>query len=116
VIQRKELLPGSGGAGRYRGGLGQRIEVTTSDSSPFQLFAVFDRVDNPARGRAGGEPGAPGRVSTLNGVPLRPKGQQAIAAGDGVRIDTPGGAGFGPPADRNPELAAHDAEQGYVDE
>ena len=116
VIQRKELLPDSGGAGRYRGGLGQRIEVTTSDGSPFQLFAVFDRVDNPARGRAGGEPGAPGRVSTLDGVPLRPKGQQAIAAGDGVRIYTPGGAGFGPPADRDPALIVEDIEQGYVEE
>jgi 5-oxoprolinase (ATP-hydrolysing)/N-methylhydantoinase A len=116
VIQRKELLPGSGGAGRYRGGLGQRIEVTTSDSSPFQLFAVFDRVDNPARGRSGGEPGAPGHVSTLSGAPLRAKGQQAIAAGDGVRIDTPGGAGFGPPKDRDLELVAYDLEQGYVDE
>jgi N-methylhydantoinase B/oxoprolinase/acetone carboxylase alpha subunit len=77
---------------------------------------VFDRVDNPARGRAGGEPGAPGRVSTLTGQPLRAKGQQSIAAGDGVRIDTPGGAGFGPLADRDPELLADDMEQGYVDE
>jgi 5-oxoprolinase (ATP-hydrolysing)/N-methylhydantoinase A len=116
VIARKELLPGSGGDGRYRGGLGQRIEATTSDGSPFQLFAVFDRVGNPARGRAGGEPGAPGRVSTFTGAPLRAKGQQAIAAGDGVRIDTPGGAGFGPPADRDPTLVAQDIEQGYVDE
>jgi N-methylhydantoinase B len=73
-------------------------------------------VDNPARGRAGGEPGAPGHVTTLRGTPLRAKGQQAIAAGDGVRIDTPGGAGFGTPADRDPELAAYDVEQGYVDE
>jgi 5-oxoprolinase (ATP-hydrolysing)/N-methylhydantoinase A len=116
VIQRKELLPGSGGGGRYRGGLGQRIEVTTSDGSPFQLFAVFDRVDNPARGRAGGDPGAPGRVTTLNGAPLRAKGQQAIAAGDGVRIDTPGGAGLGAATDRDPALVAYDVEQGYVDE
>ncbi len=53
VIHRKELID-SGGKGRYRGGLGQRVEVGTIDGSPFELFAVFDRVDHPARGRAGG--------------------------------------------------------------
>ena len=116
VIHRKELLPDTGGSGRYRGGLAQRIEVGTLDGSAFQLFAVFDRVDNPARGRAGGMAGAPGRVRTLAGIPLHTKGQQTIAAGDGVCIDTPGGAGFGPPTERDPALVAHDIEQGYVGE
>ncbi len=114
VIHRKELLPDT----RRRRPLSrrpcQRIEVGTLDGSPFQLFAVFDRVDNPARGRAGGMAGAPGHVRTLAGVPLRSKGQQTIAAGDGVRIDTPGGAGFGPAAERDPALVAYDIEQGYV--
>jgi 5-oxoprolinase (ATP-hydrolysing)/N-methylhydantoinase A len=95
VIHRKELIDGSGGEGRYRGGLGQRVEVGTIDGSPFELFAVFDRVDHPARGRAGGESGAPGRVETVSGRTLQPKGLQQIAAGESVRIDTPGGGGFG---------------------
>jgi N-methylhydantoinase B len=55
-------------------------------------------------------------VTTLSGARLRAKGQQSIAAGDGVRIDTPGGAGFGPATDREPALVAYDVEQGYVDE
>jgi 5-oxoprolinase (ATP-hydrolysing)/N-methylhydantoinase A len=95
LIHRKELRPGSGGAGRYAGGLGQTVEVSTIDGSPFQLFAVFDRVANPARGRAGGGDGAPGRVTTFSGKTLRAKGLQDIAAGDGVRLDLPGGGGFG---------------------
>ena len=95
LIRRKELRPGSGGAGRYRGGLGQSVEVTTIDGSPFELLAVFDRVDNPARGRAGGGDGAPGIVTTFSGKRLRAKGRQDIAAGDGVRVDLPGGGGCG---------------------
>lgn len=95
VIHRKELIDGSGGDGRYKGGLGQRVEVGTIDGSPFELFAVFDRVDHPARGRAGGESGASGRVETVSGRTLQPKGLQQIAAGESVRIDTPGGGGFG---------------------
>jgi len=95
LIHRKELIDGSGGAGQYRGGLGQRVEVGTIDGSPFELFAVFDRVEHPARGRAGGESGAPGRVETVSGKMLQAKGLQEIPAGESVRIDTPGGGGFG---------------------
>jgi len=113
IIHRKELRPGSGGDGQFRGGLGQCVEVSTIDGSPFQLFAVFDRVAHPARGRAGGLDGAPGRVSTLSGVELSPKGLQPIAAGDGVRLELPGGAGFGPPAARETTLRREDEVQGY---
>jgi N-methylhydantoinase B len=45
---------------------------------------------------------------------LRPKGLQAIPAGRHVRIDLPGGGGFGPPAERAPEHVARDLKQGYV--
>ena len=42
------------------GGDGQTVEVSTIDGRPFELFAVFDRIDNPARGRAGGADGKAG--------------------------------------------------------
>ncbi len=54
VVWKKELREGSGGAGRYRGGLGQVIEVGRRDGEPFGIFATFERVKHPARGRAGG--------------------------------------------------------------
>lgn len=95
VIHRKELIEGSGGIGRYCGGLGQRVEVGTIDGSPFELFAVFDRIKYPARGRAGGENGAPGCVKSTHGRVLQAKGLQQIEAGEIVRIDTPGGGGYG---------------------
>jgi 5-oxoprolinase (ATP-hydrolysing)/N-methylhydantoinase A len=114
VIHRKELRPDSGGAGRWRGGLGQSVEVGTRDGGAFELFAVFDRVDHPARGREGGGDGARGRVALDNGEALRPKGLQTIPAGRRVCVDLPGGGGFGPPETREPERIARDREQGYV--
>ncbi|MEM8663175.1 MAG: hydantoinase B/oxoprolinase family protein [Pseudomonadota bacterium] len=108
LFHRKELCPGSGGAGQYRGGLGQVIEVESAIGRDFELLAAYDRVQFPARGRAGGEPGAPGHVALESGTKLRPKGTQTIKAGERLVIHTPGGGGFGPPADRDPSAEARD--------
>jgi uncharacterized membrane protein YgcG len=81
-------------------GDGQTVEVSTIDGSPFELFAVFDRIDNPARGRAGGADGKAGKVATLKGLPLRGKGRQSIEAGDGCVSTCPAAADS---ARRSPE-------------
>lgn len=114
VIWRKELLPGSGGAGRQRGGLGQRVEVATRDGAEFQFFGLFDRVRNPARGRDGGGDGAPGWVGLVSGATLRSLGLQTVPAGEVLRIDVPGGAGYGPTAERPPRASDQDRAMGYV--
>ena len=51
---RKDLREGSGGAGRQRGGLGQVIEIAPRAGYDLHFNAMFDRVENPARGRKGG--------------------------------------------------------------
>ncbi len=114
VVWRKELRPDSGGAGRQRGGLGQTVELGTRDGAPFALFAMYDRVDNPPRGRDGGADGAPGTVSTASGAVLRPKGRQVVGAGDRVRLDLPGGGGHGDPHERSTGAIALDIAEGYV--
>ncbi|MDE0386179.1 MAG: hydantoinase B/oxoprolinase family protein [Defluviicoccus sp.] len=114
VVWRKELRPDSGGAGRQRGGLGQTVEVGTRDGAPFALFAMYDRVENPPRGRDGGADGAPGVVSTASGAVLRPKGKQILGAGDRVRLDLPGGGGHGDPSERTIEAIVEDVAEGYV--
>ncbi|MCY4311624.1 MAG: hydantoinase B/oxoprolinase family protein [Rhodospirillaceae bacterium] len=114
VVWRKELRPDSGGAGRQRGGLGQTVEMGTRDGAPFALFAMYDRVDNPARGRDGGASGAAGLVTTSGGVRLRSKGKQTIESGDRIRVDLPGGGGHGHPHDRPVEVIAADLAEGYV--
>ena len=114
VIWRKELLPDSGGAGRQRGGLGQRVEVGTLNGAPFQVFGIFDRVRNPARGRDGGADGRPGWVGLQSGEPLRAMGLQTVPAGAVLRIDVPGGAGLGDPAERDEASIAKDIRLGLV--
>ena len=54
VIWRKELRQDSGGAGQFRGGLGQVMEVSSREDAAFGIFAGFERVKFPARGRNGG--------------------------------------------------------------
>ena len=95
LFRRKEYRPGSGGAGRYRGGDGQVIEIEHAQGAPFAVFALFDRIEHPARGRAGGGDGAPGRVSLASGRTLRGKGKQIVPAGDRLLLELPGGGGLG---------------------
>ena len=112
IVQRREYLPGSGGAGRYRGGLGQVIEITHAEGAPFVISKMFDRIRHPARGRRGGAEGAPGRVYIKGGDELRGKGQDVVPAGATLVMETPGGGGIGDPAERDPDATASDFEAG----
>jgi N-methylhydantoinase B len=114
IIWRKEIRENSGGAGRYRGGLGQVIEIGPADGYQFDFSAMFDRIENPARGRAGGSDGAPGRVSLDDGSPFESKGKQLVPSGRRLILELPGGGGFGDPAERDPASVANDHRQGYV--
>ena len=114
VVWRKELRPGSGGAGRQRGGLGQIIEISATDGYEFHFNAMFDRVVNPARGRAGGEAGAAGVVQLADKTPLRSKGRQLVAAGARLVLELPGGGGFGDPKERDRKAVQHDLKAGYI--
>jgi N-methylhydantoinase B len=112
MFRRREFREGSGGAGRYRGGLGQVIELGGADGAPIAMLCNFERVNNPARGRDGGGHGAPGRVSLVSGRPSRSKGRQTVAGGDFIRLELPGGGGFGDPAERDPDQVAADVADG----
>src|SRR5436305_8305477 len=108
MFRRREFREGSGGAGRYRGGLGQVIELGGADGTPVALLCNFERINNPARGRDGGGLGAPGRVGLVSGKPIRSKGRQTVMGGDFIRLELPGGGGFGDPATRDADQVASD--------
>jgi N-methylhydantoinase B len=116
VVWRKELRPDSGGAGRYRGGLGQIIEIAPAEGHEFDFSAMFDRITTPPRGRDGGGDGAPGSARLDDGTKLRPKGWQHVPAGRRLVLELPGGGGFGNPAERSAEADAEDMSKGYVTE
>jgi len=114
LFWKKELRPGSGGAGRTRGGLGQIIEIESAIAEPFELLAAFDRIDFPPRGRAGGQPGAAGAVAIKGGRKLHGKGTQMVAAGERLVVMTPGGGGLGGAEARDPALVAADQREGRL--
>jgi N-methylhydantoinase B len=84
----------SGGAGRHRGGEGVVRELEALSEMTFSLIA--ERRRHRPRGAGGGEPGACGR-DTLDGRPLPAKATGTLLPGQRLRIETPGGGGFGAP-------------------
>ena len=114
VFGRREFRDGSGGPGTFRGGLGQVIELGGADGMPISLLCNFERVAHPARGRNGGQPGAPGRVTLRSGRPIGPKGRQTVPPGDMIRLELPGGAGHGDPRRRDPALVEADVADGLI--
>jgi 5-oxoprolinase (ATP-hydrolysing) len=114
IIWRKELRPDSGGAGRYRGGLGQFMDVGASEGHEFDIQAMFDRVKFPALGRRGGQPGSPTTIGQDDGTAMKGKGKQFVAHGRKVMMAFPGGAGYGPTAERSHALVCRDLALGYI--
>jgi 5-oxoprolinase (ATP-hydrolysing)/N-methylhydantoinase A len=109
VIERSELVPNSGGAGRFRGGRGQSFVLRCVSKEPVYVLLRTERLRHPPKGVRGGLPALPGRV-LLNGKVLRGKETFHMRDGDVLHLETPGGGGYGDPADRDPELAARDRE------
>ena len=114
VIWRKELRQDSGGPGKYRGGLGQTMILGNRQAAEFAIFATFDRVKNPARGRNGGKPGANGSVELESGIQLKGMGRQVIPVGDRLIINMPGGGGFGDPKERDHREISADLKLGLI--
>lgn len=118
VVERRELLPGSGGPGTFRGGLGRRVVFRVPDdqyapSSPVSLGIQSGRFRYPPEGLFGGLPGARARF-LVNGEPGNPYGLTQLDPGDEVVMDAAGGGGFGDPLRRDPELVSRDVSEGYV--
>ncbi|MBO6559157.1 MAG: hydantoinase B/oxoprolinase family protein [Nisaea sp.] len=115
VIWRKEYRPDSGGAGKFRGGVGQVMEISHSEDAPFAINCMFDRVTYPARGRNGGGNGEAGIIERkVKGDRLNAKGRQPIGKGDRLVVSMPGGGGLGNAFERDPAEVARDVVLGFV--
>src|SRR5579875_2621278 len=99
-VTRYALRRGSGGAGRHRGGDGVIRELEAL--SPLSFSLITERRRHPPPGAAGGSPGARGR-NLLDGSELPPKCVGTLAAGQRLRIETPGGGGHGAEDERTPK-------------
>jgi N-methylhydantoinase B len=118
LFERHCLREDSGGAGRYRGGLG--TEQVVRARSTITMNVQVDRMHCPPWGLDGGRPGAGNQVTLrLAGVekadlPNSKVLTQRLQKGDAFTLRAGGGGGFGPPHERDPQKVAHDVRQGYV--
>ena len=118
VVEKRELLTDSGGAGKLKGGLGKREVFKVPDDSyapipPINLGIQSGRYIYPAEGLFGGKSGAKAQF-LVNGVQGNSYGLTQMKPGDVVTIDAPGGGGYGNPSEREPQMVLHDVIEGYV--
>ncbi len=118
IVEKRELIPDSGGPGRMKGGLGRRVVFRVPDDDyaplpPVHLGIQAGRFRYPPEGLFGGGPGALARF-LVNGQPGNPYGLTRLVPGDVVTMDAAGGGGYGNPLERDPERVVEDVREGYV--
>ena len=109
----KRMRAGSGGRGRFRGGLGQDVLFESRSRRPIVLSFMAERTRFPAPGLAGGGAGGLGDVR-INGKKVDHRRQHVLERGDRVLVCTPGGGGYGPAGKRARELRERDRQRGYA--
>jgi N-methylhydantoinase B len=109
----KELIADSGGAGKSRGGLGQRVVLRNLGRNPMNIYLASERVRHPCFGVVGGKSGSAGKVYR-NGEPQFPKGKVVLKTGDRLEVETPGGGGWGCTAARAAAAIELDLAEGLI--
>ncbi len=113
MIERKRLLPDSGGAGRKRGGLGQEIVLRNTTGAAVTIACMGQKTDFPAAGMAGGRPGLL-RQFRIKGDAVDARGMFEVAPGEALTLIEAGGGGFGQPLERDREAVRRDLELGLI--
>lgn len=114
LIHERSLRPDSGGPGRTRGGLGQRMRISMLTEGESQISILLDRIDHPASGLFGGGPGAKGNAWIEPSGRRIGKAREILRPGESVVLELPGGGGFGDPRERSRDALRRDLEEGYV--
>jgi N-methylhydantoinase B len=114
VLRRRQLRPDSGGAGRWRGGLGQLTEFARRGNGRWSVSSIADRTEYAAPGLLGGGAGAKGDVLLNDGTRLHAKAMVDLKSDDIVHVNLPGGGGYGNALERAPERVLWDVVEGYV--
>ena len=118
LVENLRLRDDSGGAGRWRGGLG--IERTVSARFPITLNTQIDRVHCAPWGLAGGHDGKGNQVALrvdgqeMSDLPNAKVFTRRLKSGDAFMLRSGGGGGFGSPLEREPERVAFDVREEYV--
>jgi N-methylhydantoinase B len=113
MVERYELVDDSGGAGRWRGGMGMRRQVRIEHDECYVSLHYSRSRSSPWGLDGGGEGGRFHAAIEGNGGPLS-KGEGMFGTGDRVAVTTPGAGGYGPPREREPDLVARDLADGKI--
>ena len=118
IVEKRELLIDSGGAGKMKGGLGRRVIFRVPDDEyapipPVNLGIQSGRYRYPPEGLFGGKVGSKARFA-VNGEHGNPYGLTQLSPGDVVIMDAAGGGGYGDPLERDMEMVERDVMDGYV--
>lgn len=118
LVKRRELWEDSAGAGRFRGGLGQRFEMVVLEGDlgpdgPLLIGFRGGRYHFPVPGLLGGQDGPNGKL-VINGSVATGGGDATVPPGGTMMCEIPGGAGLGNPKDRSTQLIERDIAYGYV--
>ena len=113
LVTEKSLITDSGGAGMYRGGLGQRLSFQSLSPEPLTFMIRHERIKYPPRGFLGGIDGRLG-VDLVDGQRIPGKSVMSLKQGQTVTFETPGGGGMFSPLKRDPAALAKDLQDGVV--
>ena len=118
LVEKREIIMDSGGAGRMKGGLGRRVVFKAPDDEyaplpPVNLGIQSGRYRYPPEGLFGGKDGLKAQF-LINGKPGNSYGLTQFGPGDEIIIDVAGGGGYGNPFERDVELVESDVVNGYV--
>jgi N-methylhydantoinase B len=118
IVEKREILPDSGGPGRMKGGQGRRVVFRAPDDEyapipPVNLGIQSGRFRYPPEGLFGGRHGSKAQF-LINGKSGNPYGLTQFGPGDVVVMDAAGGGGYGDPLEREAELVESDVMDGYV--
>jgi N-methylhydantoinase B len=115
VVEELKLLKDSGGAGKYRGGLGASYTITNRSGNPAKVAFIGNKFRFPAEGLKGGLPGTP-RRAFVDGKEVSPMGMYMLSAKGSIRVDNAGGGGFYRPEERSKDALEEDLRNGFVSE
>jgi N-methylhydantoinase B len=113
TVESKRLRPDSGGAGQWRGGLGQVTVLRNDTTYPLTVFSMANRTEFAAAGLRGGQHGVL-REHRVNGETVPPKGRALLAPGDRLTLLEAGGGGIGDPHARDRAAVAADLREGFI--
>lgn len=118
IVERREFLMDSGGAGKFRGGLGTRTVFRIPDDehapqTPVSLGIQSGRFRLPPEGLAGGQAGSRAKF-LINGEQGNPYGLTKLHPGDVIVMESSGGGGYGSPSQRDRDALTEDLRAGWV--